>query len=400
LGLNDLNVVCSSEESLNVVGGCADGLWTTKSQCPASTVICGYILNFQSYSSTLDNTAANDITFYCCLICKSFAAMYHMVSDNTCQICDQNCLSCYGTSTNCTDCGGSDIFASGICNSLTNYLELEQAFNNSLTFNNDLNTTVWLKNGASITQGNVCGIYSILGPFSLGDTLSKTNINGLHPHYRMRFKARIYKIDYWNYEKIDLSIDGTTLSILDLQFKDNYPFFFGNMCENSLDPEDLSYFDIEFPHSKINPIIEFSSNISSSLPHWGISHIVYGIYICESSCLTCSGPSSVECLSCFGNATLYFNGSCICNDGFLATNITISGSYIQTHCLACSTGCKQCSSLATNGCITCFPLYYFINNQVFFVVARFLLYYIIFSAMKFALHQIGDRTSPKLVMFV
>ena len=366
MGLNDLNLVCSSEESLNVNGGCADGVLTTISQCPASTVICGYILNFQTYSSSLDNTAANDITFYCCLICKSFVAMYHSVSTITCQICDQNCLSCYGTSTNCTACGGSDILTSGVCNSLTNYLELEEAFNDTSTFNNDLNTAGWLKNGTSIPQGNVCGNYYILGPFSLGDTLYNSDISNLYPHYRMRIKARIYKIDYWNYEKIDIYIDGTKLTILDLQFKDNYPFYFGNMCENPLYPEDLSYFDIEFPHSNINTIIEFSSNISTSLPQWGISHIVYGIYICDLSCLTCSGPSSIECLSCFGNATLYFNGSCICNDGFLATNNAVSETYIQTQCLACSTGCLKCSSVATNGCITCFPLYYILNNQVYF----------------------------------
>ena len=40
---------------------------------------------------------------------------------------------------------------------------------------------------------------------------------------------------------------------------------------------------------------------------------------CDSSCLTCSGSSSNNCLSCTENATFQSNNSCSCNQGWSAT---------------------------------------------------------------------------------
>lgn len=362
---------CSSDEYINVGGGCADGTWTDEFICDNSTAICGYVLNFQQYSALFDNTATNDIAFYCCLICKTTAGMFHLDSNNTCQICDQNCYSCYKNSKNCTFCGSSDTLSSGVCILLSNYMELKTSFNDSSTFANDLANNGWKLNLIDNPSSDLCGSFNLLGPFVAGDKLSNSFPEGMYPHYKGRIKLRIFKIDYWNYEKIVLSIDGTDLSIPELQFMDNYPLFFGDICGDSAYPEDQKYIDYEFIHSNPSMSISFSSNISNSIAKWGVSHISIGYYLCDSSCFTCSGPSANECLSCFGNATLYTNGSCLCNDGFIASNITVSGTYLQTQCFACSTGCKTCTSNLTTGCITCFPLFYFLNNQVNFKYTLF-----------------------------
>lgn len=373
MGLNGLTIKCSSDEYLNVGGGCADGTWTDEVNCYNSTIICGYVLNFQPYSSLLDNTATNDIAFYCCLICKTTAGMFHLDSNNTCQICDQNCYSCYKNSKNCTVCGNSDSLSSGVCILLSNYMELQTSFNDSSTFANDLANKGWKLNGIYIPSSGFCGSFNILGPFVSGDILSNS-LAGIYPHYKARIKVRIFKIDYWNYEKIILSIDGIDLNIAELQFIDNSPLYFGDICGDSTYPEDQTYIDFEFIHSNSSMIISFSSNISTSIAKWGVSHISIGYYFCDSNCFTCSGPSANECLSCFANAALYTDGSCLCNDGFLATNIIISSSYTQTQCFACSAGCKTCTSNSTNGCVTCFPLFYFLNNEVKFKLKKKLLF--------------------------
>ena len=93
---------------------------------------------------------------------------------------------------------------------------------------------------------------------------------------------------------------------------------------------------------------------------------------CDSSCLTCSGPSSNQCNSCKPNAT--WNGStCICWSGFnfingacqqcdvnsvysasAATCICNNGYYgTWNQCNLCDSTCLTCSGPATNECTTC-----------------------------------------------
>jgi len=72
---------------------------------------------------------------------------------------------------------------------------------------------------------------------------------------------------------------------------------------------------------------------------------------CSSSCLTCSGSSSGNCLSCPGNQTLT-NGACGCTAGYYLNTATLN-------CEPCDSSCSQCSGPSANECQSC-P-----NNLVF-----------------------------------
>jgi len=67
---------------------------------------------------------------------------------------------------------------------------------------------------------------------------------------------------------------------------------------------------------------------------------------CESSCLTCGGPGSTDCLSCASDK-YYDAGTCVdaCPSGKYA-----DGSRV---CQACDASCSECSSGTSTGCTAC-----------------------------------------------
>ncbi len=65
--------------------------------------------------------------------------------------------------------------------------------------------------------------------------------------------------------------------------------------------------------------------------------------ICDTSCLTCSGTASNQCITCPSGKTLSL-GSCIS---------VVAG---------CHTSCKMCSSSLQNGCISCQAGLYLVNG--------------------------------------
>ncbi|EAR81822.3 REJ domain protein, partial (macronuclear) [Tetrahymena thermophila SB210] len=91
---------------------------------------------------------------------------------------------------------------------------------------------------------------------------------------------------------------------------------------------------------------------------------------CDSTCKTCDGPSSNNCLSC--NPGIYYNPqtkSCSCDstcktcDGPSSNNCLScnSGLYIDTiqKICTCHSTCKTCDGLSSNNCLSCNPgLYY------------------------------------------
>ena len=67
---------------------------------------------------------------------------------------------------------------------------------------------------------------------------------------------------------------------------------------------------------------------------------------CSSTCLTCSGPSSTQCLQCQSDTMLLSDGSCVCSTGFYhATDVTT--------CLSCDSSCQTCSGPERSQCLSC-----------------------------------------------
>ena len=70
---------------------------------------------------------------------------------------------------------------------------------------------------------------------------------------------------------------------------------------------------------------------------------------CSSICMTCSGPSSTQCLQCQNDAVLLSNGSCACKVGFYYATGTAK-------CLSCDATCQTCSGPERSQCLSCSSL--------------------------------------------
>jgi len=75
---------------------------------------------------------------------------------------------------------------------------------------------------------------------------------------------------------------------------------------------------------------------------------------CASPCLTCFGPSPIQCLTCSSSYLSFYNGSCLSS---CPTNF----SPISGVCVACPYGCSSCIN-AIN-CTNCNAGYYLTANQ-------------------------------------
>ncbi|EAR90506.3 zinc finger lsd1 subclass family protein (macronuclear) [Tetrahymena thermophila SB210] len=74
---------------------------------------------------------------------------------------------------------------------------------------------------------------------------------------------------------------------------------------------------------------------------------------CDYSCSTCSGPSYTNCLSCSGNTFLYQN-QCIAN-----CPVKYFNNASNNQCTACDYTCQQCNGTAPNNCLSCqLPRYF------------------------------------------
>ena len=363
--MNDLTMICSSGEQLNSGGGCLDGSWTSKTYCPSSTAICGFSLKYVSYIGLLgDNTAINDIKFHCCLICKSSSSMYADNSDYSyCHFCNDNCLTCSGLSNNCTSCAGLDTLNTGSCLQMSNYAQLGALFFDEVTpgaFSNDLNTGGWVASSGETSQ--TCGSWKMIGKFKKGSSFTYSK-NNIYPHYRVRLRARIYKIDQWFAERVIVKINGNDLNLNDLVFSSSQDaLYFGNLCNDASYPEYTTTFDVEALDISTNLLIEFTSSLNQLFGFWGIAHLYWGIYKCDPTCLTCLGPDSTDCLTCYSGGVLSLTGSCSCIDTYFAD--TVNEDFPKIKCTACSLGCKTCSNVLSTSCSVCISGYFLSGTQV------------------------------------
>lgn len=76
-------------------------------------------------------------------------------------------------------------------------------------------------------------------------------------------------------------------------------------------------------------------------------------YTCSSSCLTCFGPGTYQCLTCPSGTYLQL-GQCIsaCTFGFYQSS---------SQCLQCSAECYSCTS--SQNCLTCSPGHYNMSSN-------------------------------------
>lgn len=328
LAVNDMNFFCANGMVVNTLDGCNFGTWTSNSYCSVGSAACGFVLQFYPDAGIVDDLAVTDMKMYCCTICKTDNGFYWS-SANKCNFCHRSCKTCQGPlETDCLSCFLSDSLVDGKCihPEMSSYIEIVQALDNNSFISQNLIEYGWISNVANFVYD--CNEWHIAGRFASGDYL-EVNLISLFPHYKARVKFRFFKIDDWNLKNGLLFIDNVQQSIVPIQAlsSDQDPLYFGNQCGGAK-PEDSIFVDYIFAHVSSSVNIKFTSNLDSdsSVHSWGIRDISFGIFKCDTSCLTCSGPNSNECTSCYNGMTPTISNKCDCG-----TNQYFYSNFLQVY---------------------------------------------------------------------
>ena len=94
---------------------------------------------------------------------------------------------------------------------------------------------------------------------------------------------------------------------------------------------------------------------------------------CDSSCLTCQGPSSSDCLTC--NVSLGYTEKTTLGAGTCQKMVCSQGQYLnltssKPTCLPCLSECETCNNLYPTRCTKCKKQYIETNDQQGLVICR------------------------------
>lgn len=354
LGINDMNLVCRNGGGINSGGGCNEGTWSSFTYCPPMTLGCGIKVR-EDPKGIGDNFGITDFKLYCCATCKIEAGFFESVGK--CVMCHENCLTCNGPNYNqCTGCSGTDILQpTGSCSYETN----NKVINNKLNSTGISDMTFF---DSGFTRSNTvlifqCHEWFILKAENVGDFIAKELID-ISPHYAIRIKARIYKIDEWNGELIELRIDNVVMNVPEFHNfgKNDDNFYFRNLC-GGVETDNIISLDKKYDHSANTLKIIFSANHNKK---WGINRISIFVYSCHITCLTCYGKEITNCITCKANSILT-SSTCQCLEGFYFDNTCSSDDCIP--CKACFTGCKTCTGPGIYQCLSCVANYFYIRQK-------------------------------------
>ena len=69
---------------------------------------------------------------------------------------------------------------------------------------------------------------------------------------------------------------------------------------------------------------------------------------CHPTCMDCTGPSNLDCISCAPGGLFNLDGTCFpkCKPGSFQSN--------STHCERCHPSCKECTGRLDSSCTSCF----------------------------------------------
>ena len=201
---------------------------------------------------------------------------------------------------------------------------------------------------------STCGSYYVLGgagSLSSGSKITKT-YNDLLNHFRVRISFFFMKIDDWNGENVKLSLNSNSLPIA-RSFTSSDDTSVMKLCGTAGKTEAVRPIDIAVNQTDTDLVIEISTDLASepSVASWGIYDFNFSIDKCDlTHCLTCSGPTLSDCLSCNPGFFLQTSppSTCesLCPDGFYSDPNTNT-------CPACKGSCKTCSGPLSTNCISC-----------------------------------------------
>ena len=371
IALNNIEFYCSTGDTLiALTTSCGDGDaygWGTyNGTCPVGCAICGFNLRFDNYTE-IDSTALNDVYFSCCRICNPKSSVFS--SGIACNACNLDCLTCTTSAATCDSCGGADTLTANQCvQDPTSFTVSEEFQIESMITNTLYSNGGWSGGYSSYVCNNALNSWAMIGYY--GTNVQTKTLTNLLPHYKARIKTRFYKINAWvSGESVQISIDNTALSVSQLtSWLNTDAFYYGDICDGGggSGNEDMFFVDQDFIHSSTSMVISYSG-IAGTGKYWGITHVGVYVYRCDSTCLTCNGPASNQCLTCYTYATLSSSNTCSCNNLYYATTTTNCVTSPCTVCNSCYTGCLICTDGTSTSCTSCLTNYYLYNNQVIFL---------------------------------
>ena len=210
-------------------------------------------------------------------------------------------------------------------------------------------------NAATTDYANSCSSYYVVGgPGVLGSLGSiKKSYTGLQAHFKARITFFFLKIDDWNNNQVIVTAD--TISIpTNLFFSSSDDSSIMKLCGTATHTEAVRPVDLVFSHSNSNLDLEITTDLAvpASSASWGIYDLTVLLDICNTLfCITCSGPTASDCLSCISGFFLQnipgpSNCESTCPDGFYSDTATKT-------CLPCGSDCIKCSGPSSNECLSC-----------------------------------------------
>ena len=200
----------------------------------------------------------------------------------------------------------------------------------------------------------MCSLFRILGgylKFSDGAYVERT-FTGLSDHFQARLKVLFFRIDAWENELFHINIDDEDLNCDSFQSftaSASHP----NICGTEENDDSLTTYTLVFPHSSSSLKVKFYTSLPSNScdKYWGISNFELVVYSCHSTCLTCSGVTQNDCLTC--NPAVTPN-----RKYYVAQKTCIASCPSSTYddnniCRNCHSTCLTCSGGALTQCLTC-----------------------------------------------
>jgi hypothetical protein len=183
------------------------------------------------------------------------------------------------------------------------------------------------------------------------------------PHYGLYVTMKFLKIDSWDpSDGVDIFIDNINKQRITSTAEDG-PSHQCGTTDGGLIAFYISHnermFPLSFsiiPHTSNSLEIKFISSFDEDLSNesWGIREIYIYLNMCDTTCLSCSGPLATDCLTCQINF-FQINKLCICRDYFYQKETTnpLCESNQCSICNRCDISCKSCDGPAITNCLSC-----------------------------------------------
>lgn len=111
-------------------------------------------------------------------------------------------------------------------------------------------------------QFNSCGGITTFGFYKAEQVFSRSAY--IEPHYRMRVKLLVFKVDDWLQKDVKLVVDGTTVYTYKFTTDFRFPSICNTDAADNTQNEALLRIDQELPHTNQLPLFEISTTLEAA----------------------------------------------------------------------------------------------------------------------------------------